>query len=74
MGKTPHERNPILYAPREGADYVTCRTCSHCRIVGLGEQPDILMRDLGLCAENGFEPCDPDEPRTGEDAECWEPW
>lgn len=68
---TPCERNPILHAPREGADYVTCRACRHCAVLLASEFPaGVLSRDAGLC-----DGCyvDPDERRTGADAECWEP-
>jgi len=37
------------------------------------EAPWALVRDLGLCADDGLSPVDPDEPRRGADAECWRP-
>lgn len=72
---TPHERNPILYAPADGADYVTCRTCAKCELFDIscscpccGER---MRGDVGICDESGGQ-VDIDEPRTGGDAECWE--
>lgn len=71
---TLHERNPILYAPREHADCLRCRTCRHCVVLLASEFPDgVLTRDAGLCGCDAMSYVDPDEPRTGEDAECWEP-
>lgn len=74
--RTPHERNPILYASEEGADYVTCRTCARCETYrvpctcprcGAG-----MTVSVGICTEWN-EQTDMDEHRTGDDAECWEP-
>lgn len=71
---TAHGRNPVLHATREFADYVRCRTCRHCTVLLACEFPDgVLNRDAGLCGCDGMSYVDPDEPRTGEDAECWEP-
>lgn len=71
-GRTAHERNPTLHAPREGADYVRCRTCAKCLAILRSEAPWALSGDLGLCEDAGFAPVDLDEPRRGADAECWE--
>lgn len=72
--KTPHERNPILYAVRECTDYATCRTCRECLVLLTAEFPaGALTRDVGLCAADGMSYVDLDEPRVGDDAECWAP-
>ena len=72
--KTPHKCNPILYAARAGADYATCRTCRGCLVLLAAEFPaGVLTRDMGLCAADGMSYVDLDEPRAGDDAECWAP-
>ena len=67
---TLHGRNPIIYGPREGADYVRCRTCAECLTILQREQPDILKRDLGVCMLD-MEAVDPDEKMAINERECW---
>lgn len=69
----PRMANPVLRGLREGVDHLTCRTCGACEVVLASEAPWALVRDLGLCADDGLSPVDPDEPRRGADAECWRP-
>lgn len=45
---TPHERNPILYAPIEGIDYQTCWTCAN------AERVADVSRDVTVCYEHRF--------------------
>lgn len=74
--KTPHACNPILHAPRDGADYVRCRTCAKCSLYEIActcpHCHGRLHGDAAVCEECGDQ-VDPDEQRTGADAECWEP-
>lgn len=65
-----HERNPILHAARDSEDYVRCRTCEECAVILASELPEALRADAGMCMVD-MEPVYPDEPRTGEDADCW---
>lgn len=67
---TRHGRNPILYAPREFENYVTCRSCAECLLILQSEQPDILKRDIGVCGVD-TEAVDPDEKREINELECW---
>ena len=67
---TPHGRNPILYGPREGADFVRCRSCGECLLVLQREQPGILKRDIGVCMLD-MEAVDPDEKMAINERECW---
>ena len=67
---TLHRRNPILYGPLEGDDYVRCRTCDECLTILQSEQPDILKRDLGVCMLD-MEAVDPDEKMAINERECW---
>lgn len=73
---TKHEENPILYAPKEGVDYVTCRTCNKCieyeAECTCPHCQGIIQGEIGICLECGDQ-IDLDEPRTGADAECWLP-
>lgn len=69
--RTPHERNPILYGPERGADYLVCRDCLRCMVAPHGEFPGVLQRDLGWCEEHR---CfvDPDERREPADvSDCY---
>lgn len=72
-GFAPRMANPVLRGLREGVDHLTCRTCGACEVVLASEAPWALVRDIGLCADDGLSPVDPDEPRRGADAECWRP-
>ena len=73
---TPHERNPILHAPAEYADYVTCRTCAKCDLYEVSLSCPCcgadVSGDVGMCGERG-DPVEVDDQRTGSDAECWVP-
>ena len=67
---TLHGRNPILYGPREGADFVRCRSCDECLLILQREQPGILKRDIGVCILD-MEAVDPDEKMAINERECW---
>ena len=69
---TPYERNPILYAPREGADYVTCWSCRNGYPLVCAEH-DSLASDAVWCCKYDELIDSPHEHRTGADAECWLP-
>ena len=68
---TPHEKNPILYAPEEGVDYVTCWKCRHGWPLHSAKH-DSLATDAVWCGKYDEFIDYPHEHLANADAECWE--
>ena len=68
---TPHEKNPILYAPKEGDDYVTCWNCRRGWPL-CSANHDSLATDAVWCGKYDELIDYPYEHLANADAECWE--
>lgn len=67
---TPYERNPILHARCEGADYLTCWTCANaCRLTI--DEHESLASDAAWCQRYDELIDLPHEPLSSDDAHCW---
>lgn len=64
------QRNPILYAPREGSDYLTCWTCRNSQPLVQGAH-ECLASDAAWCGRYDELIDLPHEPLSSDDAHCW---